>query len=65
MGVDKRSFHAKFQEWGTVHHPAQQFMRPTWDSGVEPLLERLKDSLWAEVKKASDKYAKKLAKRGL
>jgi HK97 gp10 family phage protein len=65
MGVYKRAFWGHFQEWGTVHHPAQQFMRPTWDSGVEPLLDRLKASLWAEVKKASDKYAKKLAKRGL
>jgi HK97 gp10 family phage protein len=64
MGVKTAAFHGWFQEWGTVNHAANPFMRPTWDAGVEPMLEGLKDDLWTEIRKAADKYARKLAKAG-
>jgi HK97 gp10 family phage protein len=64
MGVKTAAFHGWFQEWGTVNHAAHPFMRPTWDAGVEPMLEGLKDDLWTEIRKAAEKQARKLAKAG-
>jgi HK97 gp10 family phage protein len=53
---------AVFQEFGTVDHPPQPFMRPAWDSGKEQLLEGIKDDLWAEIQKAVGRQARKAAK---
>ena len=51
-----------WQEFGTSQHGAQPFMRPVWDSDKEGLLEHLGRDLWAEIKKAADRQAKKQAK---
>lgn len=53
---------AHLQEFGTVHHPPQPFMRPAWDSGKEKVLEGIKGDLWAEIEKAVGRLAKKAAK---
>lgn len=39
------------QEFGNVRHGPQPFVRPAWDAHREPMLARLKDDLWAEIRK--------------
>lgn len=51
-----------FQEFGTVNHPPQPFMRPVWDGGKEALLDGIGDDLWAEINKAAERQAKKTAR---
>jgi len=51
-----------FQEFGTVNHPPQPFMRPAWDAGKDRMLEEIKDKLWAEISKASKRLARKSAR---
>jgi HK97 gp10 family phage protein len=53
---------AHLQEFGTAHHGPQPFARPAWDAGKGPLLDGLKDDIWAEIKKAAERLAKKQAK---
>jgi HK97 gp10 family phage protein len=53
---------AIFQEFGTINHGPQPFARPGWDQTKNGVLEGLKDDLWAEVKKAADRLAKKQAR---
>lgn len=53
---------AIFQEFGTEHHPAHPFLRPAWDSNKDKVLEGIKDDLWAEIKKAAQRLARKAAK---
>ena len=50
------------QEFGTVNHGPQPFMRTAWDSGKAALLDGIKDDLWAEVAKAAARQAKKAAR---
>lgn len=47
------------QEFGSIHHPAQPFMRPAWDANKVRALEIVKSDLGKEI----DKTAKRLAKR--
>ena len=54
--------HAHLQEFGTVNHSPQPFARPAWDSGKGPLLEGLKDDIWAEIATAAARLAKKQAR---
>lgn len=56
--------HAHLQEFGTEHHGPQPFVRPAWDQHQQAILEGLKDDLWAEIDKASKRYARKLARAG-
>jgi len=51
-----------WQEFGTVNHPPQPFMRPAWDGGKDALLEGIADDLWAEISKAAARQAKKAAR---
>jgi hypothetical protein len=39
-------------------------MRPAWDSAKGSLLNNIKDDLWAEIRKAVDKLARKAARGG-
>lgn len=55
---------AHTQEFGTVNHPPQPFMRPAWDQDHMALLDRLKDALWAEITKAMKRAAKRGQLRG-
>lgn len=54
--------HAHLQEFGTVNHGPQPFMRPAWDANKNGVLAGLKDDLWAEIEKAAKRLAKKAAK---
>ena len=51
------------QEFGTVDHGPQPFMRPAWDQDSGPLLDRLGQELAVEVEK-SVKRARAKAARG-
>lgn len=55
---------AHMQEFGTEHNPPQPFLRPAWDANKESFLAGIADDLWAEIKKAADRRARKLAKAG-
>lgn len=54
---------AHLQEFGTVDHPPQPFLRPAWDANKMRALESIKGDLWAEIKKAAERLARKAAKR--
>lgn len=47
------------QEFGNERHGAQAFMRPAWDAQKEPTLDRIANSLWAEIEKSARRHAKK------
>lgn len=60
MGPTKEGYpQAIMQEFGTVHHPPQAYMRPAWDDGKDKLLDDFGQILGEEI----DKTAKRLAKR--
>lgn len=61
-GAKKAPPQGTFQEFGTVHHAPQPFMRPAWDGGKEQLLDGIKDDLWAEIEKAAARQARKAAR---
>lgn len=50
------------QEFGNQNHGAQPFMRPAWNAEKENTLTAIKDSLWAEILKATARYQRKLAR---
>jgi HK97 gp10 family phage protein len=53
---------AHLQEFGTVQHGPQPFMRPAWDAEKGAILQGLADDLWAEIKKSADRLARKTAR---
>lgn len=53
---------AHLQEFGTVNHSAQPFMRPAWDGNKMRALEGIKEDMWKEIEKAGKRLAKKAAK---
>ena len=61
VGPTKRAFHGSLQEFGTAHHRAQPFMRPTWDRMGRQMIDQVKEVLAREIKKAADRAAKKAA----
>ncbi len=54
--------HGIFQEFGTVQHGPQPFMRPAFDGTKHQVLEAIKDQLGSEILKAAKRLAKKNAK---
>lgn len=61
-GGTKAPPQGSLQEFGTVTNPPQPFMRPAFDAGKQKMLDGIKDDLWAEIKKAADRKAKKAAR---
>lgn len=51
VGPDRKAFHAHLQEFGTVHHAPQPYMRPAWDKHKGALIGRLKEMLWANIQR--------------
>jgi HK97 gp10 family phage protein len=45
-GPTRSFFYGFFQEFGTRHHGAQPFMRPSFDRGVAGALGTLRSTLW-------------------
>lgn len=50
------------QEFGTVDHGPQPFMRPAWDRDQKPMLERLKAELWSEIQKTVARAERRAAR---
>lgn len=59
VGPTKRAFYGRFQEFGTAHHKAQPFMRPTWDRMGNILIDMVATTLKEEIEKARARLAKK------
>lgn len=55
----KRSRVGAFQEFGTAHHKAQPFMRPTWARMGNILIDMVATTLKEEIEKARARVAKK------
>ena len=54
---------AYMQEFGTVHHGPQPYMRPAWDANALQALELIKSELWNEIQKAAARLARKAARQ--
>ncbi|SIO36501.1 phage protein, HK97 gp10 family [Rhodovulum sp. ES.010] len=52
VGPRRQVFHGLFQEFGTVNHPPQPFMRPAWDQDKHAMLGRLRVELADEIGRA-------------
>jgi HK97 gp10 family phage protein len=50
------------QEFGTVNHPPQPFMRPAWDENKGRALSIFKDKMTDEIDKAAKRAARKALK---
>jgi HK97 gp10 family phage protein len=53
---------AHLQEFGTVNHPPQPFMRPAWDSNKGAVLETVTRDLGGEIDKAAKRVAARKAR---
>ena len=63
MGPTKSGYpQAIMQEFGTIHHAPQPYMRPAWDQDHGAMLERLKSEMWAEVLKTIRRAEKRAAR---
>ena len=54
---------ALLQEFGTVNHPPQPFMRPAWDREAHPTLDRLGQEVWLELDKSIARAERKAARK--
>jgi HK97 gp10 family phage protein len=54
-----------FQEFGTYKMPASPFMRPAWDANKGKAQDIIGTELWVEIRKATDRAARRRAKAGL
>lgn len=54
---------AVLQEFGTVNHPPQPYMRPAWDQEAQPTLDRLGRILWDEFEKSVARAERKAARQ--
>lgn len=62
VGPTKRAGHGILQEFGTVNHKAQPFMRPAWDELGAKAAEVIRDEIKIGIDKAVQRAAKKAAK---
>jgi HK97 gp10 family phage protein len=53
---------AIFQEFGTLHHSPQPFMRPAWDSEGMRAIDRISAELWADIQKTATRQARRAAR---
>ena len=53
---------ARHQEFGTVNHPAQPYLRPAWEANRQEAFNRIGPSLWEEIEKAAARAARKTAR---
>lgn len=49
------------QEFGTVNHGPQAFMRPAWDQTQKPLIDHVAKAAWPEVERTALRAAKRKA----
>lgn len=63
VGPDAKHFYGRMQEFGTVNHGPQPFMRPAWDQHQDTILEGIKDDFWKAIQAAAARRAKALARK--
>ena len=63
IGPHDGAFYASLVEFGTAHSSPKPFLRPAWDAGKMQVLDGVGDDMWAEIKKALARQAKRLAKK--
>jgi HK97 gp10 family phage protein len=59
VGPSPDGFHGLFQEFGTLHHPPQPFLRPALDKHIDKVFENIVDDLWAAIQAALARRARK------
>lgn len=59
VGPDAKQFHAHLQEFGTVNHGPQPFMRPAFEQKSGEALEIIKNTLGDEIAKTAARIAKR------
>jgi len=64
VGPDKRP-QAIMQEFGTVDHPPQPFMRPAWDKTQKKALDLVLEGVRDELRKAVERARRKARRQGL
>jgi HK97 gp10 family phage protein len=57
IGPQREFFYGLYQEFGTVRHGAQPFMRPAFDHGQMSAFKTLQDEIWAWLRKHADSSA--------
>lgn len=62
IGPDKSAFYGRFQEFGTVHHAPQPFMRPAFDENAQAALDLIAGALSEQIEKARARAARKTAR---
>lgn len=62
VGPTQRAFYGLFQEFGTAHHAAKPFMRPTWDALKSSMLDTMADVLRTKIAEAAARAAKRAAR---
>jgi len=62
VGVGSRITYALSQEFGTVHSPAQPFMRPAFDDNQQEVVDILSVSIAENIEKSRKRQAAKAAK---
>ena len=55
IGPRRDLFYGFFQEYGTVAHGAQPFMRPAFDQSSDAVLKSLQDDIWAWLRERSSR----------
>ena len=58
---------AHTQEFGTIHHAPQPFLRPAFDQDKDAMLERLKAEIWNDIQRTvarAERRAARQAARG-
>lgn len=62
VGPSKGGGHGILQEFGTVHHGPQPFMRPAWEQHKSGALDIIKRELGTEIEKTRQRAAKRALK---
>jgi len=62
VGPTKKAGQGMLQEFGTAHHRAQPFMRPTFDADGGKLVDVIRDTLAEEIDKATKRAERKAAR---
>lgn len=52
VGPGKKAFYGIFQEYGTAHHPAQEFLGPALEDTADEIQDNFGDVLQREIEKA-------------
>lgn len=62
VGPTKRAGQGSLQEFGTAHHKAQPFMRPTWAAYDQKLVVVIAETLGEEIDKATKRAERRAAR---